>query len=144
MEMLHLFARALGYGNTELARRANIAHANVGRYFRGEARVPLEFMIAVVRALGLEFWEFFELAYATKPAEPSEARRKIERLLEILPVRRVVPPKAPEPSPPAQVPAMQRPEIEKLFDQLRQELQARLDAQQATPPDEGETESGGS
>jgi AcrR family transcriptional regulator len=132
MEMLRIFVRSLGYGNTEIARRSNIAHANVGRYFRGEARVPLEFVLAVVRGLGLEYSEFFELAYPEEPAEPTAARRKIERMLEILPVRRMeAPVEAPDWAPPEQVPPMPRPEIEKMLEKFRQEMQAKLDARQA-------------
>ena len=146
MEMLRLFVRALGYGNTEIARRAKIPHANVGRYFRGEARVPLDFIIAVVRAIGLEFSEFFELAYAELPSEPTDARKKIERILSILPMRRVVQAEAAEPlkplrpaAPQEPLPPLPRPEIEKMLENLRREVNALLDARQAkavaTPPE---------
>ena len=151
MEMLRIFVRTLGFGNTEIARRAKIPHANVGRYFRGEARVPLDFIIAVVRALGLEFSEFFELAYAEQPGEPTEARKKIERILSILPVRRIVrtepiepvkPVKPVEPvaaAPREPVPSLPRPEVEKMLEDLRKEVNALLDARQAkavaTPPE---------
>jgi transcriptional regulator with XRE-family HTH domain len=143
MEMLRIFVRTLGFGNTEIARRSKIPHANVGRYFRGEARVPLDFIIAVVHALGLEFSEFFELAYAEQPSEPTEARRKIERILSILPVRRVVraEPAGTAPPEPVPQPQPQRPDIEKLLEDLRKEVNAMLDARQAeavTPPPEPE------
>lgn len=134
MEMLRIFVRTLGYGNTEIARRANVPHANVGRYFRGEARVPLEFILAVVHGLGLEFGEFFELAYAEQPAEPSEARRRIERILNILPARRGVPAEPPSNEPPEQVAPLPRPQIERMLEDLRQEVRALLDARQASEP----------
>ena len=132
MEMLRIFVRTLGYGNTEIARRSHIAHANVGRYFRGEARVPLEFILAVVHGLGLEFSEFFELAYPDPPPAPSVARRKIERILEILPLRRMAAQaEAPDWSPPELVAPMPRPEIEKMLDKFREEMNAKLGAHQA-------------
>jgi len=137
MEMLRLFVRALGYGNTEIARRTNIPHANVGRYFRGEARVPLEFVIAVVHGLGLEFGEFFELAYPEPTKEPSAARQKIERILEILPMRRGVGEAPPAWEPAEQTPPMPRPEIEKMFEQIRREMhemEAKLGARQEWIP----------
>ncbi|HYG65251.1 MAG TPA: helix-turn-helix transcriptional regulator [Thermoanaerobaculia bacterium] len=128
MEMLRIFVRTLGLGNVEIARRTKIAHANVGRYFRGEARVPLDFVIAVIRALGLEYREFFELAYADQPAQPTEARKKIERILEVLPARRpaasVVEPE-PEPEPP-------KTDVERLLEAFRREVGNLLDARQSS------------
>lgn len=136
MEMLRIFVRTLGYGNTEIARRTKIAHANVGRYFRGEARVPLDFLIAVVHALGLEFWEFFDLAYAERPAQPSAARQKIERILQILPAPRPAPAEEPEREP-EKPPALTRAEVEKMIDDLRQLMGELLEAKQSTaaPPE---------
>jgi len=139
MEMLLIFVRTLGYGNTEIARRAGIAHSNVGRYFRGESRVPLDFVMAAVHAIGLDFGEFFELAYAEQPAEPTEARKKIERILQILPIRRA-PVEPPAAAPPEEPPPLPRPEIEKMLEDLRKEVNALLDARQAgqavtTPPE---------
>jgi transcriptional regulator with XRE-family HTH domain len=132
MEMLRIFVRTLGYGNVEIARRTKIAHANVGRYFRGEARVPLEFVIAVVKALGLEYSEFFELAYADRPAEPTEARKRIERILEVLPARRQAPVPAQEPEPPEEEEAPPpRVDVEKMLEDLRREVSALLDARQS-------------
>lgn len=128
MEMLRIFVRALGYGNAEIARRTNLAHANVGRYFRGEARVPLDFVIAAIRALGLEYKEFFELAYADQPEQQSAARQKIERILRILPARREAPAAPAEPEPP-QATRMTREEIETMIEELRQGVASILDRQ---------------
>lgn len=129
MEMLRIFVRTLGYGNAEIARRTNLAHANVGRYFRGEARVPLDFVIAAIRALGLEYKEFFELAYADQPEQPSAARQRIERILRILPARREAPAEPPEPEPPKRPPTMTRAEIEAMIDELRQGVASVIDRQ---------------
>lgn len=126
MEMLRIFVRTLGLGNVEIARRTKIAHANVGRYFRGEARVPLDFVVAVIRALGLEYREFFELAYADQPAQPTEARKKIERILEVLPARR---PAAPVVEPEPEAPQT---DIERLLAAFRKEVGNLLDARQST------------
>lgn len=134
MEMLRIFVRALGYGNVEIARLSRIPHANVGRYFRGEARVPLDFVVAVVRALGLDYREFFELAYADRPAEPTAARQKIERILQVLPARGAIstePGGAAAAAPPEQVEPLPRPEIEKMLEDLRRDVKALLDARQA-------------
>lgn len=129
--MLRIFVRTLGYGNVEIARLSRIPHANVGRYFRGEARVPLDFIIAVVRALGLDYREFFELAYADRPAEPTPARQKIERILQVLPARGAI---STEPAgtaaPPAQVEPSPRAELEKVLEDLRRDVKTLLDAQQ--------------
>jgi transcriptional regulator with XRE-family HTH domain len=149
MEMLRIFVRTLGYGNVEIARLSKIPHANVGRYFRGETRVPLDFVIAVVHALGLEFSEFFELAYADRrPAEPTVARQKIERILQALPARRETPaPLAPPPvgtAPPEQVTPLPRAEIEKMLEDLRRDVKTLLDARQTdkavAPPPEPKAE----
>ncbi len=140
MEMLLIFVRTLGYGNTEIARRSKVPHANVGRYFRGESRVPLDVVIAVVHGIGLDFGEFFELAYAEQPAEPTAARKKIERILQILPLRHAAPVEPPvTAAQPEQRPSLPRPEIEKVLEDLRKEVNALLDARQAgkavaTPP----------
>jgi len=131
MEMLRIFVRTLGYGNVEIARLSRIPHANVGRYFRGEARVPLDFIIAVVRALGLDYREFFELAYADRPAEPTPARQKIERILQVLPARgQMSAGGQPETAPPAQVEPSPRPELEKMLEDLRRDMKTLLDARQ--------------
>jgi hypothetical protein len=135
MDMLRIFVRALGYGNVEIARRTGIPHANVGRYFRGESRVPLDFVVATVYALGLKFAEFFEMAYPDRPAEPTAARKRIERILEILPARRLAPAASSKtPPPPATPPPEPEPPqagIDKILEDLRREVTALIEAQKA-------------
>ena len=50
------------------------------RYFKGDAEPRLDFVLAVVRAIGLEVREFFELAYPD-PTTSTAARQRIEQIL---------------------------------------------------------------
>jgi DNA-binding phage protein len=85
MDLLHTLARAMGFSNASLARQANVSLASLVRYFKGDAEPRLDFVLAVVRAIGLDVREFFEIAYPAR-ATPTEARRRIESLLG--PIRR--------------------------------------------------------
>jgi transcriptional regulator with XRE-family HTH domain len=58
MDLLRTLARAMGYSNAALARRANVSLASLVRYFKGDAEPRLDFVLAVVRAIGLEVREF--------------------------------------------------------------------------------------
>jgi DNA-binding phage protein len=73
VEVLRVLSRMLGYRNRDLERRAKLNHATSVRVFAGDSEPRLQFLLAVVKALGLEYWEFFELAYADRPASSSEA-----------------------------------------------------------------------
>ncbi|HEX6863593.1 MAG TPA: helix-turn-helix transcriptional regulator, partial [Thermoanaerobaculia bacterium] len=72
MELLRTIVRMLGFTNREVERRAGLNHATAVRYFRGEGEPKLEFLLAVCKAIGLEYWEFFDIAYPQRK-EPSDA-----------------------------------------------------------------------
>jgi DNA-binding phage protein len=80
MDLLRTLARTMGYSNAALARRADVSLASLVRYFKGEAEPRLEFVLAVVRAVGLDVREFFEMAYPEREA-PTAARQRIEKIL---------------------------------------------------------------
>jgi DNA-binding phage protein len=81
MELIRVFARTLGFNNSALARSANVPLATLVRYFNGGGEPKLEFLLSLVRALGLEVREFFEMAYQPVPS-PTQARLRIESILQ--------------------------------------------------------------
>jgi transcriptional regulator with XRE-family HTH domain len=83
MELLRTIVRLLGYTNRDVERRANLNHATAVRYFRGEGEPKIEFLLGVLKAIGLEYWEFFALAYPERE-ESSAAYQKLLRLLQQL------------------------------------------------------------
>jgi DNA-binding phage protein len=118
MELLQTLARILGLSNAALARRANVSLASLMRYFKGQAEPRLDFVLAVVPAIGLEAREFFELAYPGIKA-PSAGYQKIAKLFKpIQPGKALESPRAPEPEPAPEVP-LGREEVEKMLDDFR-------------------------
>src|SRR5262245_14755480 len=116
MELVRALARTLGYNNSALARAGGVPLASLVRYFKGEGEPKLEFLLAVVRALGLEVREFFELAYPP-PKGRSAARVKIERILGPIRPGGMFDTAAAAPEPEAS--NLQREDIERMMDQLR-------------------------
>lgn len=124
MELVRALARTLGYNNSALARAGGVPLASLVRYFKGEGEPKLEFLLAVVQALGLEVREFFELAYPP-PKGPSAARLKIERILGPVRPGGMFVPSAPEP----ETAALHRGDIEKMMDELRRDVRAIVEGQ---------------
>jgi len=112
MELLRTIVRMLGFTNRDVERRAGLNHATAVRYFRGEGEPKLEFVLGVVKAIGLEYWEFFELAYPER-SEPSASGQKLRRLLDQL-----VPSRTPA------EPSLRGKELEEMIDELRREVRA--------------------
>ncbi|HWM92901.1 MAG TPA: hypothetical protein VN493_19210 [Thermoanaerobaculia bacterium] len=108
MELLRTIVRMLGFTNREIERRANLNHATSVKYFRGEGEPKLDFVLAVVRAIGLEYWEFFELAYPER-GQPSVSGQRLRRLLNQFPRA--------EPAAPAR-------HLEEMIEELRREVRA--------------------
>src|SRR3954447_9703452 len=103
MDLLRTLARAMGFSNAALARRADVSLASLVRYFKGDAEPRLDFVLAVVRAIGLDVREFFEMAYPEREA-PTAARQSIERILgPIRPGKVLESPRAKEPDPKPEV-----------------------------------------
>lgn len=117
MELLRTIVRLLGHTNRDVERRAGLNHTTAVRYFRGEGEPKLEFLLAVLRAIGLEYWEFFELAYPER-TQPSAAGQKLRRLLEQL-----VPPAARSPQAAAAEPA----EPDWKTEELQREIRAMVE-----------------
>jgi transcriptional regulator with XRE-family HTH domain len=129
MELLRTLVRAMGYSNAALARRANVSLASLVRYFKGEAEPRLDFVLAVVRAIGLDVPEFFELAYPHREA-PTAARQKIEKILGPIQPGRVLespPPREPEPKPEAT--PLRREEVERMLEDLRRDVREIMASQ---------------
>ena len=152
VDLIRVLARTLGFNNSSLARRAQVPLATLVRYFKGEGGPKIEFLLAVVRALGLEVREFWELAYP-EPAAPSAARLKVERMLgqfHLGQLRVVQAPQAAPPPPPPQEPMdedavpLTRQDMEKILEELRRDVREMLEAQSrearavASPPEEEE------
>lgn len=117
MELIRFLARTLGYNNAKLSRRAKVPLATLVRYFKGEGEPKLEFLLSMVRTLGLDIREFFDLAYPA-PTAPSAARLKLERILkQIQPSRLEV---APPPKPEAA--SLSREDVEKMMEDLRRDM----------------------
>ena len=125
MEVLKTLARLLGFTNRDLEQLTAINHATMSRYLSGKGEPRLEFLLRVVKAMGLEPPEFFDFAYAERPAQLTPAARRLRRLLTGLN------PTAPPVLPPVDeeeeegVP-VRRSEIEQMLAELRREMDERL------------------
>ena len=83
MELFGTLARLLGYSNREIERRANLNHAWASKVFQGQAEPKLELLLKIIEAVGLDYGEFFDLAYGDRrQARPTEAAQRIRRMLE--------------------------------------------------------------
>lgn len=114
LELLRTIVRMLGYTNREVERRAGLNHATAVRYFRGEGEPKLEFVLAVVKAIGLEYWEFFDLAYPQR-SQSSDSAQKLRRLLDQL---------VPSSARSSAEPALRGKELEAMIEELRREVRA--------------------
>lgn len=131
MDLLRTLARAMGFSNAALARRADVSLASLVRYFKGDAEPRLDFVLAVVRAIGLDVREFFETAYPER-AEPTAARQRIENILGPIRPGRILespPPKAPEPQP--EVTPLRREDVERMLEDLRRDVREIMEKQAA-------------
>jgi len=117
MELLRTIVRMLGYTNRDVERRAGLNHATAVRYFRGEGEPKLEFLLAVVSAIGLEHWEFFDIAYPQRQ-EPSTQGQRLRRLLNQL---------VPSSVKPAEKPALQGKEMEAMLEEMRNSIRALVE-----------------
>ena len=119
MEVLRTLARLLGYSNREIERRGNLPHATALRVFQGHSEPRLEFVLAAVKAMGLEYAEFFEFAFE-HPRRPTESALKVRRMLGHLnpgPGRRGAQEEGPLPDA----------EVESLLAKVHQEVQGILE-----------------
>jgi transcriptional regulator with XRE-family HTH domain len=117
MELLRTIVRMLGYTNRDVERRAGLNHATAVRYFRGEGEPKLEFVLAVVTAIGLEPWEFFDIAYPQRQ-EPSTQGKRLRRLLNQL---------VPSSAKPVEKPPLQGKELEAVLEEMRRGIQTLVE-----------------
>ena|SRR5687768_11884802 len=117
MELLRTIVRLLGFTNRDVERRAGLNHATAVRNFRGEGEPKLEFVLAVVKAIGLEYREFFELAYPER-REPSDSGLKLRRLLSQF---------APAAARPAEKPPLQPQELEERLEEIRRDIRTLVE-----------------
>ncbi len=117
MELLRTIVRLLGFTNRDVERRAGLNHATAVRNFRGEGEPKLEFLLAVVKAIGLEYRVFFELAYPDRN-EPSASGQKLQRLLSQF---------VPATARPAEKPPLQPQELEEMLEEMRRDIRALVE-----------------
>ena len=117
MELLRTIVRLLGYTNRDVERRAGLNHATAVRNFRGEGEPKLEFLLAVLKAIGLEYWEFFEIAYPER-REPSASGRKLQRLLSQF---------VPGAARPVEKPPLPPHELESMLEEMRRDIRALVE-----------------
>jgi AcrR family transcriptional regulator len=133
MELIRFLARTLGFNNAKLSRRAKVPLATLVRYFKGEGEPKLEFLLSMVRTLGLDIREFFDLAYPA-PSAPTPARLKLERILkQIQPSRLEI---QPPPPPKAEPASLSREEVEKMMEDLRRDMREIVTARAEPAPAE--------
>ena len=127
LDLLRTLMRMLGFSNREVERRMGLNHGSVSRVFSGHIEAKLELVLGAVRAIGLEYDEFFAFAYPDlRPLDrESEAARRIRSMLEDLrpPGRRMgqpVPAPAASPRPPAE--PLSRDELLEDFKKLLREM----------------------
>lgn len=115
MNVLRTAIRLLGLTNREIERRLQLTPSYVSRLFAGAIELKVEHVIAISRAIGLQPWEFFELAYPRRSDPPSGPFRTIRTL-----VRGMQPSDEP---PSATAPGLTAEEIDKkIQDSVRQVL----------------------
>ena len=114
MDLLRTLVRMLGYTNRDVARRAGLHQVTAAKYFRGEGDPKLDFVLAVLKAIELQPWEFFDFAYPER-GEPSAAGRRVQRLLTQF---------TPAAARPAEKPPLQGRELEEMLEELRSEIRA--------------------
>jgi transcriptional regulator with XRE-family HTH domain len=81
LNVLRTSIRLLGLTNREIERRLDLTPSYVSRLFAGALELKMEHVLSISRAMGLQPWEFFELAYPRRSDAPSEAFRSIRNLL---------------------------------------------------------------
>lgn len=153
MDLLRTVIRVLGYTNRDIERRAGLNHATTVRNFQGQGEPKLEFILKAVKAIGLDYWEFFELAYGDRPEANTPAGERINTILggikprkpfrwrpeeaDKLPASRVTEDQAP----------LIRQDVDKMLEELRQEVRELFEAhtqKQAAILQEGRLKKGSS
>jgi transcriptional regulator with XRE-family HTH domain len=81
LNVLRTSIRLLGLTNREIERRLGLTPSYISRLFAGAIELKVEHVVAISRAMGLQPWEFFELAYPRRSDPPSEPFRAIRNLL---------------------------------------------------------------
>jgi len=81
MNVLRTSIRLLGLTNREIERRLGLTPSYVSRLFAGTIELKVEHVVSIIRAIGLQPWEFFELAYPRRSEPTSEAFHTIRGLL---------------------------------------------------------------
>lgn len=128
MELVRFLARTLGVNNSALARNADVPLATLVRYFKGEGEPKLEFLLSMVKALGLEVREFFELAYPDSPPQ-SPARARVGRILQVF-----QPTRPAGPVPRMESSSLQREDMEQMMASFRRDM-IELLAERGGQPD---------
>jgi AcrR family transcriptional regulator len=131
LELIRVFARTLGFNNSALARSANVPLATLVRYFNGQGEPKLEFLLSLVRTLGLDVREFFEMAYPPVPA-PTPARTRIASILQSFKPGAGMGalPQLPKEEPRDPSTPLRREDMEQMLAELRREMREMADKQE--------------
>ena len=81
LNVLRTSVRLLGLTSREIERRLGLTPSYVSRIFSGTIELKMEHVLAITRAIGLQPWEFFELAYPQRPNPHSASFQAIQTLL---------------------------------------------------------------
>jgi transcriptional regulator with XRE-family HTH domain len=86
LDILHTFMRMLVISNREVERRLGLKNATISRLLSGHIEAKVDLVLAVARAIGLEYEEFFAFAYPERsaPKPESASARKLRSMLEDL------------------------------------------------------------
>lgn len=99
LELVRTLMRLLGYRNRDVERKMGVSPSYLTRVFRGDVEIRLDLVLLMVKAIGLEYAEFFALAYPEGTTPQSPAAKEIEFLLEGLRPVRLRSPRPEEPPP---------------------------------------------
>jgi hypothetical protein len=135
LELLRTLMRMLAFSNREVERRMELNHSTLSRVFGGVVEAKLELVLGVARAIGLEYDEFFALAYPDRRAAEAEspAARKIRFMLQDLrPAGFSAPARQEEPAAAAlRVPLAKPTSRDELLADLKQAVMGEINAAEA-------------
>jgi len=81
LSVLRTAMKILDITNREVEKKLGLSYGYLSRLFAGTIELKMEHVLAITRAIGLQPWEFFELAYPQRPNPHSDSFQAIQTLL---------------------------------------------------------------